>query len=154
MRYKIEKNLNSDDYVQEFSSIEKEYKLDDKKMVLVEIGEIDLQEQLNSNLSCALDKILDKFLDLPSLNLAPNVAQTDEIYDCVHSDLADLAEIYSRADEYKEKFNLDLNLSPSEVFKVLEQKASKLGDDLNNFAKNLEKGSEDDGKTQTNEQEK
>ena len=154
MRYKIEKNLNFDDYVQEFSSITKEYKLDDKKMVLVEIGEIDLQEQLNSNLSCALDKILDKFLDLPSLNLSPNVTQTDEIYDCVHNDLADLAEIYSRADEYKEKFNLDLNLSPSEVFEVLEQKASKLGDDLNNFAKNLEKGSEDDGKTQTNEQEK
>lgn len=46
---------------QKFNKTKKQYKLVGNKLVV--IGEIDIQQEINSNRDCALDVILDKFLN-------------------------------------------------------------------------------------------
>ena len=94
------------DKPQEFSEYEDDYELcEDPESpnydkVLV-VGKTNIQEKIQSSENCALNKILDKYLDqLPNMAIEVDNSETFENY---KPDLADLGAEYSRVEELKEK---------------------------------------------------
>lgn len=114
MKYRNE-NYKPDSkcYSQTFSDLENDYLFDKESKTLVKVGQINIQEKIQSNEGCALDKILDKFIDFGVVDsgLLNNGVRKPRL------DLAQLGEIYSQADYYKSKYGLDETLTPEEVFK-------------------------------------
>ncbi len=111
------------------------------------VGQIDIQQKIQSFENCALNKILDKFLDLDQYLGRPNMTQSDQIYEAVNYDLADLAEIYEKAEDYKQIFGLDWNLSPNEVFDWLRKNSDQLKHKIEVHAEKM-KGVGKNGETQ------
>lgn len=113
MKYRNESyKPDSKTYSQNFSEFEDDYLLDKETKTLIKVGEINIQEKIQSNEGCALDKILDKFIDF-------GIVDTGILNNGVRKprlDLAQLGEIYSQADYYKSKYNLDEKMSPEDVF--------------------------------------
>lgn len=88
---------------QVFELVVPELKYDDKTDTLVEVGKIDIQEQLNSFKETALDAMLDRFNFIGS-----NGQQIDLDPDAVHEfyqtpDLLDLAQVKEKVDDLKEE---------------------------------------------------
>lgn len=139
MIYKKDSDIKTSYYTQSFDSKELEYKLSKDGLSLEVVGEIDVQEKIQSFSSCALDKILDKFLDVSNY-VNPNAKITDEVFDYtdLKSDLADLGDLYDKAEFYKEQFGLPLEYSANEVYKWLNSKSHELGYTIENLLK--EKG--------------
>lgn len=136
MIYKKDSDIKTSYYTQSFNSKELEYKLSKDGLSLEVVGEIDVQEKIQSFSSCALDKILDKFLDVSNY-VNPNAKITDEIFDYtdLKSDLADLGDLYDKAEFYKEQFDLPLEYSANEVYKWLDSKSQELGFTIENLLK-------------------
>lgn len=139
MIYKKDSDVKSSFYTQSFISKEPEYKLSKDGLSLEVVGEIDVQEKIQSFSSCSLDKILDKFLDV-SNSINSNATIVDEVFDYtdLKSDLADLGDLYDKAEFYKEQFGLPLEYSANEVYKWLNSKSHELGYTIENLLK--EKG--------------
>lgn len=139
MIYKKDSDIKTSYYTQSFDTKELEYKLSKDGLSLEVVGEIDVQEKIQSFSSCALDKILDKFLDVSNY-INPNAKITDEVFDYtdLKSDLADLADLYDKAEFYKAEFDLPLEYSANEVYKWLDSKSRELGFTIENLLK--EKG--------------
>lgn len=101
------------DFVQKFDYIINDYAYDNAKDCLVVVGTIDIQEKIQSNADCALDKILDKFILHD--NIDNHVVQliNDEAYDCsnIDFDLSELGKAYEELDILKEKYNVPANYS-------------------------------------------
>lgn len=156
-------DIKTNYYTQFFSSKEPEYKLSKDGLSLEVVGEIDVQEKIQSFSSCALDKILDKFLDVSNY-VVPNAKITDEVFDYtdLKSDLADLGDLYDKAEFYKEQFDLPLEYSANEVYKWLNSKSQELGFNIekllkekgviNNETKKIEEKSEHSQFSQNSEQ--
>lgn len=106
---------NSKTYSQTFSNLEDDYLFDKETKTLIKVGQINIQEKIQSNEGCALDKILDKFIDFGVIDsgVLNNGVRKPRL------DLAQLGEIYSQADFYKTKYGLDENMSPEDVFKYV-----------------------------------
>lgn len=136
MIYKKDSDIKTSYYTQSFNSKESEYKLSKDGLSLEVVGEIDVQEKIQSFSSCALDKILDKFLDISNY-VNPNAKITDEVFDYtdLKSDLADLGDLYDKAEFYKEQFGLPLEYSANEVYKWLDSKSHELGYTIENLLK-------------------
>lgn len=103
------------EYSQTFTEYEDDYLFDKESKKLIKVGQINIQEKIQSNEGCALDKILDKFIDF-------GVVDTGILNNGVRKprlDLAQLGEIYSQADYYKSKYGLDDNMTPEDVFKTV-----------------------------------
>lgn len=134
MIYKKDSDIKTSYYTQSFNSKELEYKLSKDGLSLEVVGEIDVQEKIQSFSSCALDKILDKFLDVSNY-VNPNAKITDEVFDYtdLKSDLADLGDLYDKAEFYKEQFDLPLEYSANEVYKWLDSKSQELGFTIENL---------------------
>lgn len=139
MIYKKDSDVKTSCYTQSFNTKELEYKLSKDGLSLEVVGEIDVQEKIQSFSSCALDKILDKFLDVSNY-VNPNAKITDEVFDYtdLKSDLADLGDLYDKAEFYKEQFGLPLEYSVNEVYKWLNSKSQELGFNIEKLLK--EKG--------------
>lgn len=149
---KFKKDYEIFDYSQSFSNLEPEYALAKNGRELEIVGQIDLQQKIQSFENCALNKILDKFLDLDQYLGRPNMTPSDQIYEAVNYDLADLAEIYEKAEDYKQIFGLDWNLSPNQVFDWLGKNSDQLKQKIDVYAKKM-KGVEENGETKKNEEE-
>lgn len=139
MIYKKDSDIKTSYYTQSFNSKEPEYKLSKDGLSLEVVGEIDVQEKIQSFSSCALDKILDKFLDVSNY-VNPNAKITDEVfnYTDLKADLVYLGELYDKAEFYKEQFDLPLEYSANEVYKWLNSKSQELGFNIEKLLK--EKG--------------
>lgn len=98
---------------QEFDYIINDYAYDNAKDCLVVVGTIDIQEKIQSNADCALDKILDKFILHDNIDNHVVQLVNDEAYDCsnIDFDLSELGKAYEQLDILKEKYNVPSNYS-------------------------------------------
>lgn len=107
-----------------FSDCEYEYQLDEEQKKPVVVGIVNIQERIQSSEDCALNKILDKYLDV-----LPNVkVETDEAteYTRHNPDLADLGAEYERVYALKEAYNLDPKLSYADTLVELKKMKSNI----------------------------
>lgn len=81
----------------------------------------DIQAKIDSFLSSALDRILERYLP-------QDVEDSDDVadYASVKSDLSDLGEMYERAEEYRERYGLPDTMTVNEVFSAVQAKADEL----------------------------
>lgn len=101
------------DIAQKFEYIINDYAYDNAKDCLVVVGTIDIQEKIQSNADCALDKILDKFILHDNIDNHVVQLVNDEAYDCsnIDFDLSELGKAYEQLDILKEKYNVPANYS-------------------------------------------
>lgn len=101
------------DNAQKFDYIINDYAYDNAKDCLVVVGTIDIQEKIQSNADCALDKILDKFILHDNIDNHVVQLVNDEAYDCsnIDFDLSELGKAYEQLDILKEKYNVPSNYS-------------------------------------------
>lgn len=137
-----------EEFQQTFSNFETDYILDQEKKELVEVGKINLQEKIQSNASCALDKILDKFLDINSINNMQHIEFSDEVIDAPlkQSNLDEVAYAKNQILDLKHKYGVDDSVSDSEVIKLLNNKLEELNKQIEQL--NIMKGNENDEKIQ------
>lgn len=111
---------------QMFDNTVKDYVLNSVTNELVESPVLkDVQASIDSYATCSLDSALDKFL--------PNVVdETDQVAELntMSADLAAMAEMYERAEDYREKFNLGDDMSVADIYKAVGQKANELAENL------------------------
>lgn len=88
---------------------------------LVEVGKIDLQEIIDSNLKSTLDAILDKFL-APSLNPVQDSRRMD--VDFLQDDLENLTEAKEFFDECRERYGRPGD-SDDQILDFIRQEAEK-----------------------------
>lgn len=140
----------------EFSEYEDEWQLcedpDSKDYLkLVKIGQVNCQEAIQSYEDCALDKILDKYLDqrgnLPDFPKLEQV-ESDVVLERKEPDLADLGAEYERIEKLKEKYGLDDSLGYDDVIKELQSRKVKVGSLINEVNNNLIKEKKKNEKTQ------
>lgn len=117
------------DKPQEFSEYEDDYELcEDSESPnydkVIVVGKTNIQEKIQSSENCALNKILDKYLDqLPNMAIEVDNSETFENY---KPDLADLGAEYSRVEELKEKYGLDDSLGYEETIEELQRRKASL----------------------------
>lgn len=112
-------------FTQKFRSVYPTYELDKKINKLVETGTRDVQKEINSHRECALDLMLDKFLDREKeFKQQYDVVDGDGVVEYKSStlDLAELGDALELADIYREKYGLPLSSTPQEVFSYVKQK--------------------------------
>lgn len=113
---------------QEFTSLKDKYVFNKntKEIEKLPVQE-DLQEIIDSYSNTALDKIYEKFN-----GDVPVSADRQAVYGYAEmkSDLADIGDMYEKADYYKEKFGLDPALSVGEVYEYVGKEAEKLKEEL------------------------
>lgn len=137
-----------DSYAQEFNSIVPEFAYNSKKKCLEKVGEIDLQEKLNSYKDICLNSILRRFLE-PTIEIK-------DTFDPRRSniDLAQMGEVIETANHFREKYNLNDTIyeNPVKVFEYLKMLSQ---DNAKSLDKKLnEKVGEINGKTKENFNEK
>lgn len=88
---------------------------------LVEVGKIDLQEIIDSNLKSTLDAILDKYL-APTLNPVLDARRMD--VDFLQDDLENLTEAKDFFDECRERYNRP-NDSDDQILDFIRKEAEK-----------------------------
>ncbi|QCS36602.1 hypothetical protein [Capybara microvirus Cap3_SP_478] len=121
-----EEDSNNLPYTQSFNEVEDEWALNEKTGDLEVVGKINVQEQIQSFDTCALDKILDKFLSGQLPEDYYNVSEVNTIYDAtVRNDLARLGDLYAEADKLKQKYDLDPTLDARAVFEFVANKANE-----------------------------
>lgn len=106
---------------QNFSPTKPVYRLNKATNELEKTDETaDLQEVINSCIDTALDRALDRLL--PKIQEAEDVAQLD----VMREDLDFAMEACNRAEEYREKYNLDDSLSVNEIYAHVAKQAEIL----------------------------
>lgn len=132
---------------QKFSEFEKDYILDNEKKCLVETGKTNVQEKIQSHADCALDKVLDTFLD-PRFNGQVPVFSTDflNVVDApvLQSKLDAQLEAYAYFESLKQKYGLDPTLTYKEVISKLNGSNDKMKEVLKNAkTQNVQKGEQE-----------
>ena len=130
-----------------FDQMSIEYKLDDEIKNVVPVGKIDDQAIIQSYEECALDKILDKYLDQINVGAVKVVHDDVNVYDSYQPDIMDLAEEYERVNALRDKYGLSDSLSIKEVLDEIGKKKSLLESKIFNSMKEVE-----DEKTQEDKQ--
>lgn len=105
---------------QTFKECIPDYELDSSLGILVQVGEINIYEKIQSNSNCALDKILDKFLEPEYEDMS---IKTDQVMEIKHYDLIDLAELLEDNQVIKSKLKLSDNMSIRDVINLLKSKS-------------------------------
>lgn len=105
---------------QTFKECIPDYELDPSLGILVQVGEINIYEKIQSNANCALDKILDKFLEPEYEDMS---IKTDHVMEIKHYDLIDLAEMLEDSQVIKRKLKLSDNMSIRDVINLLKSKS-------------------------------
>lgn len=129
-------------FAQSFKSVVPTYQLDEKTHKLVETGFRDIQKEIDSYADCALNKMLDKFLNVEDkISEQFNVVDTDEVVETANNfDLADLGEALEVAEIYREKYGLPLSSTPHEIFAYIKQKEKDVNSKIENLKLKNEKG--------------
>lgn len=113
-------------YQQTFDYLVTDYEWDGVRECLVEKPvKRDLFEEIQSNKDCALDVILDKFGGYPPVldGKVPieGIVDLDEVER--GNDLLKMASLIDTAEMYREKYNLPLSMSVSEIYEAIEKTA-------------------------------
>lgn len=113
-------------YQQTFDYFVTDYEWDGVRECLVEKPvKRDLFEEIQSNKDCALDVILDKFGGYPPVQdgrvPVQGIVDLDEAER--GNDLLKMASLIDTAEMYREKYNLPLSMSVSEIYAVIEKTA-------------------------------
>lgn len=113
-------------YQQMFDYLVTDYEWDGVRECLVEKPvKRDLFEEIQSNKDCALDFILDKFGGFPPVQdgrvPVQGIVDLDEIER--GNDLLKMASLIDTAELYREKYNLPLSMSVSEIYEAIERTA-------------------------------
>jgi hypothetical protein len=109
---------------QSISSIVPEYEFSEKENTVVQVGEKDMQEYIQSFEDCALDRVLDKFLSgqisLPShLTATPTDVVAD--YDISSDYILEYGKLIDEANNLREKYKLSDDLDVKSVFEEVEK---------------------------------
>lgn len=125
MKYKTETTFQ-DTSVQTFSNLKPVYRLNKSTGQLEKTEDfIDIDEIVRSSLTTTLDYILDKFL--------PNsMGVSDEVFerDVLNDKLDVMQNAFEFAEELKEKYKLDKNLSMTEVFAKVKEMSINISKDI------------------------
>lgn len=117
---------------QEFPNIKTEYVLNKHTNELEEKeSKTDLQSLINSSVDTALDRVLQRLL--PDGDDLQDTLESD--YVTYGDDLIDFADMLDRAEEYREKFNLPLEMSVEDIFKRVQTEADGLKSRIANLNK-------------------
>lgn len=113
-------------YQQTFDYLVTDYEWDGVRECLVEkLVKRDLFEEIQSNKDCALDVILDKFGGYPPIQDGKvpieGIVDLDETER--GNDLLKMASLIDTAEMYREKYNLPLSMSVSEIYDAIEKTA-------------------------------
>lgn len=113
-------------YQQTFDYLVTDYEWDGVRECLVEkSAKRDLFEEIQSNKECALDVILDKFGGYPPIQDGKvpieGIVDLDETER--GNDLLKMASLIDTAEMYREKYNLPLSMSVSEIYEAIEKTA-------------------------------
>lgn len=123
IKYRTENYLDSEPRkAQTFENLKPIKRLNKSTGQLEETGEfIDVDELVKSSLSTTLDRILEKFL--PVQNAGDElVAERNALAD----DIDVLQDSFTLAEEYKQRYSLDDNMSTHDVFKKLNEMYSEM----------------------------
>lgn len=124
-KYRIEElEKGESSSAQSISSIVPEYEFSEKENTVVQVGEKDMQEYIQSFEDCALDRVLDKFLSgqlpLPShLTAAPTDVVAD--YDISSDYILEYGKLIDEANNLREKYKLSDDLDVKSVFEEVEK---------------------------------
>lgn len=116
-------------YQQTFDYLVTDYEWDGVRECLVEKPvKRDLFEEIQSNKDCALDVILDKFGGYPPIQDGKvpieGIVDLDETER--GNDLLKMASLIDTAEMYREKYNLPLSMSVSEIYAAIEETAAEV----------------------------
>lgn len=116
-------------YQQTFDYLVTDYEWDGVRECLVEKPvKRDLFEEIQSNKDCALDIILDKFGGYPPVQdgriPVQGIVDLDESER--GNDLLKMASLIDTAEMYREKYNLPLSMSVSEIYAAIEKTAAEV----------------------------
>lgn len=102
----------------------------------------DVQAYIDSHIDVALDRALERFL--------PKVVESDDIayYTAQSQDLAVMGEAFEIAEDYREKYNLDPNMSVADIYKYVGEQADKMKQDLLKYNQKTEAKQNVESKTQ------
>lgn len=122
-------------YQQTFDYLVTDYEWDGVRECLVEKPvKRDLFEEIQSNKDCALDVILDKFGGYPPIQDGkvpiPGIVDLDETER--GNDLLKMASLIDTAEMYREKYNLPLSMSVSEIYDAIEKTAAEVKEIVDN----------------------
>ena len=111
-------------YQQTFDYLVSDYEWDGVRECLVEKPvKRDLFEEIQSNKDCALDIILDKFGGYPPVQDGKvpihGIVDLDETER--RNDLLKMASLIDTAEMYREKYNLPLSMSVSEIYDAIDK---------------------------------
>lgn len=125
MKYKTENNFK-DTSMQTFSNLKPVYRLNKSTGQLEKTEDvIDIDEVVRSSLTTTLDYILDKFLP-NSMGISEEVFERDVLND----KLDVMQNAFEFAEELKEKYKLDPNLSLREVFAKVKELSINISKDI------------------------
>lgn len=113
---------------QSFDENKPTYRLNKASGELEQDGTVNVQELINSAVSVALERMLDKFLP-QSTEIEEKTVELNSMND----DLDYLVEAFNKAEDYREKYNLSENLSIQDIYKVVSNKSNELVKQLNDF---------------------
>lgn len=122
-------------YQQTFDYLVTDYEWDGVRECLVEKPvKRDLFEEIQSNKDCALDVILDKFGGYPPvqdgkvpINGIVDLDDTER-----GNDLLKMASLIDTAEMYREKYNLPLSMSVSEIYAAIQETAAEVKEIVDN----------------------
>lgn len=122
-------------YQQTFDYLVTDYEWDGVRECLVEKPvKRDLFEEIQSNKDCALDVILDKFGGYPPVQDGKvpieGIVDLDETER--GNDLLKMASLIDTAEMYREKYNLPLSMSVSEIYAAIEKTAVEVKEIVDN----------------------
>lgn len=122
-------------YQQTFDYLVTDYEWDGVRECLVEKPvKRDLFEEIQSNKDCALDIILDKFGGYPPVQDGKvpiqGIVDLDETER--GNDLLKMASLIDTAEMYREKYNLPLSMSVSEIYAAIEKTAAEVKEIVDN----------------------
>ena len=109
-------------YSQNFTPLVPTFILDSKSDCLVETGNKDIQKEIDSHQECALDIMLDKFLD-PIKNA--NIQYVDGITEVANIDLIDLADMSKDKEDLAVKYGLNKNASLNDIYDAIKNVLTK-----------------------------
>lgn len=122
-------------YQQMFDYLVTDYEWDGVRECLVEKPvKRDLFEEIQSNKDCALDVILDKFGGYPPVQDGKvpiqGIVDLDETER--GNDLLKFASLIDTAEMYRDKYNLPLSMSVSEIYAAIEKTAAEVKEIFDN----------------------
>lgn len=117
-------------YQQTFDYEVPDYEWDGVREQLVEKStKRNLVEEINSYKDCRLDSVLDKFLN-PDTDIDMTTVESIVDLDECNQDLLRMGELISLADDYRERYNLPLSMSVSDVYSFIDKQSKMLSDEL------------------------